>query len=135
MAASQPVFSEQTAFPICPEGRFVVPFLPRARRKLSLIVPTYREADNIQDFLFELCAVLDSKLPSAYEVIVVDDNSPDRTWTRAAQTMAKLPAVRVMRRLSEQGLASAVVRGYQVAGGEVLGTINADFQHPPQVLG
>jgi dolichol-phosphate mannosyltransferase len=40
-----------------------------------------------------------------------------------------------MRRKSERGLASAVFRGFQMARGDVLGTINADFQHPPEVLG
>jgi dolichol-phosphate mannosyltransferase len=111
-----------------------VPVLTDTRLKLSLIVPTFQEADNIQDFLVETCAVLDHELPGHYEVIVVDDESPDGTWLVANQMASILPAVRVMRRKRERGLAKAVVRGYQVATGELLGTINADFQHPPQVI-
>jgi dolichol-phosphate mannosyltransferase len=127
-------FVEPSSFPECPKGKFILPVLPGPSRKLSLIVPTYQEANNIQEFLFETCRILDSSLPGQYEVIVVDDDSPDGTWLRASQTMGKLPGVRVMRRKGERGLASSVIRGYQAAGGEVLGTINADFQHPPSAL-
>jgi dolichol-phosphate mannosyltransferase len=131
---SIPAFAQISAFPECPRGKFVVPEMPHPVRKLSLIVPTYQEAGNIQDFLLETCAVLDRELPSQYAVIVVDDDSPDRTWMRVTQLMPTLPALHLVRRSGERGLAGAVMRGYQVATGEFLGTINADFQHPPQVL-
>src|SRR5260370_36498907 len=110
--------------PDCPKGKFVVPELSQPGKQFSLIVPTYQEAGNIQSFLFEICAILDQALPSQYEVILVDDDSPDGTWLKAAQTFEKLAALRLIRRVGERGLASAVIRGYQVATGEVLGTIN-----------
>lgn len=129
------ISNRSDAAPACPTGRFIVPVLSKPRKKFSLIIPTYQEAANIQKFLFEVCAVLDRALPSQYEVIVVDDDSPDGTWMKAAQAFEKLPAVRLIWRPGERGLAGAVIRGYQVATGDVLGTINADFQHPPRVLG
>ena len=49
--------------------------------------------------------------------------------------MNGFPELRVVRRQNEGGLAVAVIRGWQVARGKMLGTINADFQHPPDVLG
>jgi len=67
-------------------------------------------------------------------VIVVDDDSADRTWEIAAGLMPGFPELRVVRRVNEGGLAVAVIRGWQVARGQILGTINADFQHPPDVL-
>ena len=140
MSASREVWISNGSQTIqaCPKGEFVVPALPERPRgtakKLSLIVPTYQEAGNIQSFLSETCAVLDRRLGTHYEVIVVDDDSPDGTWLKTAQTFDRLPAVRLLRRVGERGLAGAVIRGYQVATGELLGTINADFQHPPQVL-
>jgi dolichol-phosphate mannosyltransferase len=73
-------------------------------------------------------------MPGAYEVIVVDDDSADRTWEIAAGLMPEFPELRVVRRQNEGGLAVAVIRGWQVARGQILGTINADFQHPPDVL-
>ena len=101
---------------------------------LSLVVPTFQESANIREFLSALCRVLDGSLSSPYEVIVVDDDSPDRTWEIAAQMTAEHPQIRVVRRRGERGLASAVIHGWQAARGEILGTINADFQHPPEIL-
>jgi dolichol-phosphate mannosyltransferase len=101
---------------------------------LSLVVPTYNEAVNIKPFLQRIRTVLDPTLGSRYEVIVVDDNSPDETWKVAADVQAGYPQLVVLRREQERGLSSAVVRGWQVARGDVLATINADFQHPPELL-
>jgi dolichol-phosphate mannosyltransferase len=101
---------------------------------LSLVVPTYNEAANIEPFLQRIRSVLDPELSSRYEVIVVDDNSPDETWKVAAGVQVGYPQLVVLRREQERGLSSAVIRGWQAAGGDILATINADFQHPPELL-
>ena len=101
---------------------------------LSMVIPTYNESRNIQLLVYRLSQLLDEVIPGAYELIVVDDNSPDRTWEIAAQMMPEYPQLRVMRRTEERGLSTAVVRGWQVARGEVLGVIDADLQHPPELL-
>jgi dolichol-phosphate mannosyltransferase len=69
----------------------------------------------------------------SYELIVVDDNSPDGT-SELAQSLSKDYPVRVITRKNERGLASAVVHGFKHASGEILGVIDADLQHPPEVL-
>ena len=76
------------------------------------------------------------KKPSlwGYEIIIVDDDSPDRTWELAATLTADYPQLRVMRRQGEKGLSTAVIRGWQVASGEILGVIDGDLQHPPEVM-
>jgi dolichol-phosphate mannosyltransferase len=102
--------------------------------KLSLILPTYNEADNIQPIIVILSQLLDSVIPYKYELIVVDDNSPDLTWKIATELSIDYPQLRVMRRITEKGLSTAVIRGWQVARGEILGVIDADLQHPPEVL-
>jgi dolichol-phosphate mannosyltransferase len=102
---------------------------------LSIVVPTLNERENIGDFLAAVRQTLDAAIPGKYEVIVVDDDSADRTWEIAAQLTETFPELRVVRRCNEGGLAVAVIRGWQVARGALLGTINADFQHPPDVLG
>jgi len=71
--------------------------------------------------------VLDRALPGAYELIVVDDDSADGTGDIAAALMPGFPELRVVRRQNESGLAAAVIRGWQVSSGTVLGTINGDF--------
>jgi dolichol-phosphate mannosyltransferase len=101
---------------------------------LSIVVPTYNEAVNIEPFLQRIRSLLDPGLGNSYEVIVVDDNSPDETWKLTAGLQAGYPQLVVLRREQERGLSSAVVRGWQIAGGEILATINADFQHPPELL-
>ena len=65
---------------------------------------------------------------------MVDDESPDGTGDLATGIAAGWPNLRVVRRAGARGVASAVVRGWQIARGEVLATINADFQHPPSIL-
>ncbi len=102
--------------------------------KLSLILPTYNEGGNIQPIIAILSQLLDSVIPGEYELIVVDDNSPDFTWKTAAELLPAYPQLRIMRRITERGLSTAVIRGWQVARGEILGVIDADLQHPPEVL-
>ena len=102
--------------------------------RLSVVVPTYNEAGNIEALVSRLCEVLDRKLAGGYELILVDDDSPDRTWEKAAQLSSRFPALQVIRRQGEKGLSSAVIRGWQAARGAVLAVIDADLQHPPEVL-
>ena len=102
--------------------------------KFSLIIPTYNEGDNVPEIVSILSQLLDSEIPGEYELIVVDDNSPDGTWKIAQDLTAEYPQLRVMRREKEKGLSTAVIRGWQAARGKVLGVIDADLQHPPEVL-
>ncbi|XZN91051.1 MAG: glycosyltransferase [Microcoleus sp.] len=100
----------------------------------SLIIPTYNECQNIKTIVEKLSQLLDGSLVSDYEMIVVDDDSPDRTWEVALSLKPDYPQLRVMRREHERGLSTAVIRGWQAARGEVLGVIDADLQHPPETL-
>lgn len=107
--------------------------IPEYSNKLSLVLPTLNEARNIEPIIMRASEVLEqAKIP--YELIVVDDNSPDGTWRLALDLCAALPKLRVMRRVHDRGLASAVIRGWQVSDGGVLGVIDADLQHPPEVI-
>jgi dolichol-phosphate mannosyltransferase len=115
-----------------PSGPLVV--AADGERRVSIVVPTYNEAENVPEFLKALAAVLDDAAPGSWEIVVVDDDSPDGTCEVAA-SLTGLHGLRVVRRRAERGLARAVIRGMQAATGDVLGTINADFQHPPEVLG
>ena len=96
-----------------------------------MIVPTYNEADNIVEVIDRLHRALPTQ---AHEIIIVDDDSPDGTWQVARQHSADDPGVRVIRRISERGLASAVLDGMAVAEGEALAVIDGDLQHDESVL-
>jgi len=102
--------------------------------KLSLVLPTYNEGKNIQKIIIILSDLLNLVLPNNYELIVVDDNSPDRTWELAQAMTTEYPHLKVINRTEEKGLSTAVIRGWQIAKGEVLGVIDADLQHPPEIL-
>ena len=100
----------------------------------SLIIPTYNEGKNIEAIVRLLAGLLDEFLPDDYELVVVDDDSPDRTWEIAQSLIPDYPQLKVVRRQQERGLSSAVIRGWQVASGRILGVIDGDLQHPPEVL-
>ena len=107
---------------------------PRNSLSFSLVIPTYNESKNIRAIAEILSSLLDQAMPGDYELIVVDDNSPDKTWELAQALIPEYPQLRVMRRIEERGLSTAVIRGWQAAKGRILGVIDGDLQHPPQVL-
>ncbi len=116
-----------------PQGPLTI--APRvADLQLSLVIPSYNESRNIGRLIPQLCQLLDGCLLGQYELILVDDDSPDKTWQVAQALVADYPQLRVMRRQQERGLSSAVIRGWQVARGDILGVIDADLQHPPETL-
>jgi dolichol-phosphate mannosyltransferase len=100
--------------------------------RLSIVLPTFNEAGNIVTMLGALEALLAPVLGDAFELIVVDDDSPDGTWRTVEAILPEHPQVRLVRRQGEKGLSSAVIRGWQVARGEILGVMDADLQHPVQ---
>jgi dolichol-phosphate mannosyltransferase len=117
-----------------PTGALEVTARPAGAVRLSLVIPTFNESRNLAELVGRLSAVLDGCLPGAYELLVVDDDSPDETWALALRLADRFPALRVMRRRGEKGLSTAVIRGWQAARGEVLAVIDADLQHPPEVV-
>jgi dolichol-phosphate mannosyltransferase len=119
---------------VAPDGPLIIPSILTDDILLSIIVPTFLESENIGQFLLALCEALDPDLRGCYEIVVVDDDSPDGTLEIAAETAKGHPQIRLVSRKERRGLASAVIRGWQVAKGRALATINADFQHPPVLM-
>ena len=95
---------------------------------ISLIAPTYNERENLPTLAGRVHRALEGY---NYELIVVDDNSPDGT-AELAESLSQHYPIKVISRKGERGLASAVVAGFSHARGEVLGVIDADLQHPPE---
>lgn len=99
--------------------------------KLSVILPTYNEADNVS----ELIERLESSLKGFdAEVIFVDDGSPDGPADLAERIGSVYGNVRVIRRPRKMGLASAVLDGVKIARSDVVAVMDADLQHPPELL-
>lgn len=99
-------------------------------KEVSLIIPTYNERENLPVLMERISGSLTGY---EYEVVVVDDNSIDGTGQLADELGEEYP-VRVIHRAGKDGLASAVVEGYKLAEGEILGVLDADLQHPPEKI-
>jgi dolichol-phosphate mannosyltransferase len=106
---------------------------PKSAAKLAIVVPTLREADNIRTVLDRIRQSLDP-LGFPYEVIVVDDDSRDGIDIIVQEIAATDPRVRLLVRTGERGLGGAVLYGWRHTDADVLGVIDADLQHPPELL-
>lgn len=98
---------------------------------VSVILPTYNEAENVERAIERCRAALSTHRA---EILVVDDDSPDRTWQLVRTAYLDAEDVRVVRRTGERGLASAVSKGFEEARHEVCAVMDADLQHPPEKL-
>jgi dolichol-phosphate mannosyltransferase len=99
-------------------------------KTLSIIVPTYNERDNLTLLIEKIHSTL---IGYDYELLIVDDNSHDGTAALASSMSMKYP-IHVIVRQKERGLASAVVFGFSQTDSDTLAVMDADLQHPPQVL-
>jgi dolichol-phosphate mannosyltransferase len=99
---------------------------------LSIVIPTYNERTRLGE-LIERTAAVFAAHAIAGEIIIVDDNSPDGTGA-FAESLAQTFPVRVVHRPGKLGLGTAVVDGFAAARADVLGVMDADLSHPPDVL-
>jgi dolichol-phosphate mannosyltransferase len=97
---------------------------------ISIIIPTCNERNNVEILLERIHQCVKR---FDYEVVIVDDDSPDGTGYRVKELSEKYPAKTVVRR-NEKGLAMAVVEGFKHATGDILIVMDADLQHPPEKL-
>jgi dolichol-phosphate mannosyltransferase len=98
--------------------------------KVSLIIPTYNEKDNITPLVERISKALDGY---NYEIVIVDDNSKDGTIETAEKLAARYPLKLIVRR-NEKGLATAVIHGIKNCTGNIVCVMDADLQHPPEKL-
>lgn len=94
--------------------------------QLSVIVPTFNERDNVTTLFRRLDAALAGVV---WEVIFVDDNSPDRTWDVVGDLARQDIRVRCIRRIGRRGLAGACIEGILASSAPFAAVIDADLQH------
>ena len=100
---------------------------------LSVVIPTFNESYGISKILRSLHSSL-TELQIKFEIILVDDDSPDNTWEIAAELLEEIPELTVIRRVGAKGLATAVICGWQYSNGRLLGVMDGDGQHPVGVV-
>jgi len=99
---------------------------------ISVVIPTYKEAENIP----HIAAAVDSALASAglnYELVFVDDDSGDGSVEAVEKLQKQLP-VRILVRKHSRGLSSAVLHGIQHSDGELIVVMDADLSHPASAI-
>jgi dolichol-phosphate mannosyltransferase len=99
---------------------------------LSVVIPTYCESENLEPLVSRLHPAIE-RAGIWEEIIVVDDNSPDRT-ADVCQKLALSYPLRLILREKKDCLSSAVVHGIQQARGEIVVVMDADLSHPPEAV-
>jgi dolichol-phosphate mannosyltransferase len=99
--------------------------------ELAVIIPTFKERDNIRPLLDSLAAALAG---ISYEVIFVDDDSPDSTADLIREISLQDPKIRVLHRIHRRGLASACVEGMMASAAPYVAVMDADLQHDERIL-
>jgi dolichol-phosphate mannosyltransferase len=103
----------------------------RSKPTLSVVVPTYRESANIPILFERIKRVLDG---APWELIVVDDDSPDGTSNVAFALAAGDRRIRCLRRVNRSGLAGAVIEGWMSSSADFVAVIDGDLQHDESIL-
>jgi len=101
--------------------------------KLSVILPTYNEKENIVPLIQEIKAVLDTERQE-YEILIVDDNSPDGTAEEVKSSYKDGKNVFCIVRHNAKGLASAIKEGILQSRGEYILLMDTDFSHSPETI-
>ncbi len=99
--------------------------------KITIVSPTYNEAENVPRLVHDVGTVLSGV---DYELLIADDDSPDRTWAVAQELATRNPRIRVLRRTTNRGLSRAVIEGFASSSSDYVGVIDADLQHDPAIL-
>ena len=99
--------------------------------RLGIVLPTYNERGNLRGMVTRLDAALQG---IAWEVIVVDDNSPDGTADDARALGAEDSRIRVIQRIGRRGLSSAAIEGMCATSAPIVAVMDADHQHDPILL-
>src|SRR5712691_11626204 len=100
---------------------------------ISIVVPTYNEVRNIENLVQKAGAAL-AATGEEFELIVVDDNSPDETAAEVRRLQGNRSWLRLLVLENPRDLSKAVLTGWRAARGDVLGCMDADLQHPPEML-
>lgn len=100
---------------------------------ISVILPTYNEKENILPLIAELQKSL-TNYQGNYEIVIVDDNSPDNTGKLVQEKYPTDPLIKVFIRENERGLASAIQSGILKSSGQLIVVMDTDFNHNPMLI-
>jgi dolichol-phosphate mannosyltransferase len=99
--------------------------------RLSIVIPTFNESRNVKELLCRLEATLD---PTRFEVIFVDDDSPDGTASEVRNIAQSDTRVRCLQRIGRRGLSSACIEGMLATSAPTIAVMDGDLQHDETIL-
>lgn len=102
-------------------------------RSLSVVIPVYRSESAIPLLLQRLTSTLEN-ITSFYEIILVNDGSPDGSWSVIESLLPKYPTIRAINLMRNYGQHSALLAGIRAARYDVIITMDDDLQHPPEEI-
>lgn len=100
---------------------------------LSVVVPVYRSAAILPELLGRLTAALFA-LDTCYEIVLVNDGSPDNSWQEIQRLAPAYPQVRAINLMRNYGQHNALLAGIRAARNDVIVTIDDDLQNPPEEI-
>ena len=100
--------------------------------KVSVILPTYNERENISELLERIAATLTGTVD--HEIIIVDDDSSDGTADVVKRQFEQNENIRLHVRTNERGLATAIRKGIDLSTGSVIVVMDSDFNHDPAYI-
>jgi glycosyltransferase involved in cell wall biosynthesis len=100
---------------------------------ISVVIPLYKEDRNLRALLSEITTAL-TQIACPFELILVDDGSPDDTWKVISEEAKTLPALRALRLSRNFGKELALCAGLERARGDLVIAMDGDGQHPPALL-
>ena len=98
---------------------------------LTVVIPTYNERDNLHELIGRLATALDGL---AWELVFVDDDSPDDTAGLIAEYARRDRRIRLIRRIGRRGLSSACIEGMLASTASYIAVLDADMQHDETIL-
>jgi polyisoprenyl-phosphate glycosyltransferase len=102
---------------------------------LSLVIPVYREGSHLNVVIREIIAVLEKNISKeSYEIILIDDGSPDNTWDVIREISPEFSMLRGVRLSRNFGKECALCAGLEMAKGEAVIVMDGDLQHPPDLI-
>src|SRR6202012_2065416 len=116
---------------IAPSSAEPAVFPKSARLELSVVIPTYKERQNVAPLVASLEAALQGV---NWEVIFVDDHSPDHTADAIRELALTNPRVRILERIGRRGLSSACIEGMMASPAPSIAVMDADMQHDETIL-
>ena len=100
---------------------------------VSIITPVYNERDNLRKFIPQVEEVL-SDTPYNFEIVIVDDNSPDGSGGVAQKLAEEYENIKILHRPKKMGLGTAYKEGYKLTEGRLIVSIDSDLSHDPEIL-